>query len=308
MRQKKKIGNVDIGYIDEPLDTSYADPAEDELLRIFSSTESNKKRVKSMSNSPSWPLFYHLSPKRGNLVRWYKFNKMASVLEIGAGCGAITEELVKKDIKLTALELTEKRSMINAHRNKNANNLNIVVGNLESYLPSHKYDYIVCVGVLEYAGSFIQNTKPYESFLHKIKSLLSPKGTLLLAIENKMGLKYFAGAREDHTGEYFDGINSYPGEKKVKTFGRIELEQLMSKAGFAKSTFYYPFPDYKLPTLIYSDEYLPGVHCDFPLNLLPVDAPDQPRQHLFSEQSAMINIEANQLYSQFANSFLVESS
>ena len=36
---------------------------------------------------------------------------------------------------------------------------------------------------------------PFENFLKKIKSLLKPDGKLIVAIENKYGLKYWCGAR-----------------------------------------------------------------------------------------------------------------
>ncbi len=303
------IGNVKLTYLNQKPDTSYSDgESEDFLLDIFSSKDADKKISELLSKETPWPVYYHISPKRGTLISWYNFPAQSSVLEIGAGCGAITETLVSKDVKITALELTEKRSLINANRNKNASNLEIIIGNLENYTTNKKFDFVVCVGVLEYAGSFVNGEKPYEKFLIKIKSLLNPGGKLILAIENRMGLKYLAGAKEDHTGNYFDGINGYPLKKKVQTFGRIELESLIYSSGFINTKFYYPFPDYKMPTIIYSDDYMPGIDCDFPINLLPVDAPDQKRQLLFSEQTAMYYIEKNKLFSQFSNSFLVEIS
>jgi 2-polyprenyl-3-methyl-5-hydroxy-6-metoxy-1,4-benzoquinol methylase len=309
MSHSKKVGNVTLTYIGNQQSEAYSEgDVENDLLELFRSPSSEKKRASILANQPSWSLRYHLSPYRGNLVRWYDFARGSSVLEVGAGCGAITEELVKKDVHVTALELTERRSLINAHRNKNSENLEIIIGNLENYSSAKKFDYVVCVGVLEYAGSFTSGINPYSDFLKMMRNRLNKNGRLLLAIENRLGLKYWAGAREDHTSNYFDGINSYPDKKRVQTFGRVELEKLILSAGFESTDFYYPFPDYKLPRVIYSDDYMPGVHCQFPLQLLPVAAPDQTRQHLFSEQSAMINIESNRLFSSLSNSFLVVAS
>ena len=309
MHRENKIGRVKLTYLSGEENTDYSDgDVENSLLELFKSPTAEATRAKILANNPSWPLLYHLSPFRGNLVRWYNFTPGSSVLEVGAGCGAITEELVKKDVKVTALELTERRSLINAYRNKAHKNLEIVVGNLQSYKPEKKFDYIVVVGVLEYAGTFISSQNPYKEFLELLHSILKPHGTLLLAIENRLGLKYWAGAREDHTTNYFDGLNGYPSAKQVETFGRVELEALFNESGFSQTDFYYPFPDYKLPQMVFSDDYTPGIHTQFPLQLLPVGAPDQPRQHLFSEQSAMINLEANHLFPNFSNSFLVVAS
>ena len=44
-----------------------------------------------------------------------------------------------------------------------------------------------------------------------------------IAIENKFGIKYWAGATEDHTGRIFDGIQGYGGVERVRTFSRYAL-------------------------------------------------------------------------------------
>ena len=87
-----------------------------------------------------------------------------------------------------------------------------------------------------------------------------------------------------------------------------ELKDLVNKAGLKDIYFYYPFPDYKLPNFVYSDDYYPGISgCSFPLETLPSPNPDQPRE-LFFEESAFMNIlERNGLFPDFSNSFLIEA-
>lgn len=85
---------------------------------------------------------------------------------------------------------------------------------------------------------------------------LKPEGRLLIAIENRLGLKYFAGAPEDHTDLHFFGINGYPGNQSVRTFSKNELGELLENSGFPFLRFYYPYPDYKFPTEIFTDESL----------------------------------------------------
>ncbi len=58
-------------------------------------------------------------------------------------------------------------------------------------------------------------------------------------------------------GREFVGIEGYPGIDFVETFSKPELEQMLQENGFSKFKFYYPYPDYKFPAVIYSDEYLP---------------------------------------------------
>jgi len=122
-------------------------------------------------------------------------------------------------------------------------------------------------------------------------------------VENRLGLKYFAGARDDHTGRQFDGIEGYPAGGP-ETFTRNELGQLLRAGGFTEQTFYYPYPDYKLPAEIFSDTFLPAA------NHMLADAPnyDQERLKLFSEQRAWVTIIRNGQFPQFANSFLVLAS
>lgn len=304
----KYVGNVKIDRLGGANNDSYQDKAEDLLLSLFSEENPLARRQEIMNSQPDWAIYYHLSEKRANLLRWYDFKKDARVLEVGAGCGAITEGLVKKNINVVALELTQKRALINAYRNKSATNLEVIVGNLQDYKPKTKFDYIVCVGVLEYSGSFIDSNSPYQDFLKMLRSLLKDEGKLMLAIENRLGMKYLSGAKEDHTGSFFDGINRYPSGKKVQTFGKKELTKILTDTGFSKLYFYYPFPDYKTPSIVYSDDYHPGHNASFPVNLLPSPTLDRPRYHIFSEQRSIKVFEDNGLFPDLTNSFLVEAN
>ena len=88
------------------------------------------------------------------------------------------------------------------------------------------------------------------SLLRLCNQLLNPGGSLLLAIENKLGLKYFAGAPEDHIGITMYGIEDHYSRNSVRTFGKLELSDLLAEAGFESSNFAAPLPDYKLTTRI----------------------------------------------------------
>lgn len=305
---QNKIGNVEIKRLKKTsVKEVYSDgDVEDELLKLFKEGLTDEERHKILNTGPSWATRYHLAYERGNLLNWYDFKEGSSVLEVGSGCGAITEVLVNsKARKVASNELSERRATINAYRNSKAENLEIVIGNLQDFKPTEKFDYVVCVGVLEYAGMFIESKDPYPEFLNLLNSFLKPGGTLLLAIENRMGMKYLAGAREDHTGGLFDGINLYPGKKKVQTFGKKELTELIEKSSFKVHRFYYPYPDYKLPSIIYSDNFYPGKNTTMRLDLVSGPAYDQQRYHLFSDEAFMISLEKNDLFRDTANSFLV---
>lgn len=108
--------------------------------------------------------FYHMSPMRENICNWYPFRKDATVLEIGAGCGAVTGILCQKAAHVTSIELSRRRATINYERNKKYSNLTLMVGNINDIPMEQKFDYVTLIGVLEYAGRFTKEEKPFQAF------------------------------------------------------------------------------------------------------------------------------------------------
>lgn len=254
----------------------------------------------------NWSIYYHLTNIRKNILDWYPFKEGADLLEIGCGMGAITGMLCDQCASVTSVELSKKRAMATLLRCREKENLEIIVGNLNDISFEKKYDYITLIGVLEYQGNYTQTDNPYTDFLCKVKSLLKPEGKLLIAIENKYGLKYWCGAKEDHTGIPFDSINQYEfSGGKVRTFAKKELDLIVKESGFKYTYFYYPMPDYKLPTVIYSDNYLP-VNENM-LNMRTYYYPDN-KSIVAQENKIYKDIIQNGVFDFFANSYLVECS
>ena len=252
------------------------------------------------SEQVSFPVIYHFSDLRANILNWYPIKKSDSVLEIGAGCGAITGTLCEKAGQVTSVELSKRRAQINYYRNEKKDNLTIMVGNLNDMNLGQQYDYVVVNGVLEYAMSFTEGDTPYETFLGKMGSYLKNTGKLLIAIENKLGMKYFAGAPEDHTDIPFFGINGYPENHSVRTFSKTELQELVKKSGFPFQKFYYPYPDYKFPTEIFTDASLTTNHYGKNYPIYTDKTVD-----LFSESAGIEAMKKEQIADRFVNSFLL---
>lgn len=275
---------------------------EDTILDIV---KNNTDFTDIIHDTDNWAILYHLTPVRKNLLDWYDFDKNATLLEIGGGCGAFSGMFAQKLKKVTVVELSKRRAEIIYNRHKNYENLEIIAANLNDISFEEKFDYVTLIGVLEYAGKFTDGNTPFKTFLQNAKSYLKPNGKLLIAIENKFGMKYWAGAREDHTGRFFDSIEDYPNNEGIKTFGKQEFIELLQSAGFKNTKFYYPMPDYKLPKIIFSDEYLPQID-----DLFDVCSPnfDQDRYVLFNEREAFKNVIKNKQFQFFANSFFVEVS
>lgn len=300
---KEHIGNVELNFKFYKGKDLYSDGnVEDEILNIVKNNEKCEFN-EIIKNKKEWPILYHLSHIRQNIVEWIPIEKHHKVLEIGSGCGAITESLSDKSNKVTCIELSKKRSLINAYRNKNNSNIEIIVGNFEDIEKNitEKYDYITLIGVFEYAESYINSKKPYLDLLRMMNKHLNKKGKIIIAIENKLGLKYWAGCKEDHLGKYFEGIEGYRSSKGVKTFSRKELEILFEISGYNKYDFYYPYPDYKFANVIYSDNYLPK-KGELNKNMRNFDGE---RIITFDEAKVYDSIIENNLFSVFSNSYLI---
>lgn len=302
MKQTEQIGKITLDYSRYSGEDLYCDGAvEDELLELVKKI-SAVEYAKVIEEKKSWPVLYHLSPLRENIVDWIPMEKDAKVLEVGSGCGAVTGALARKAGELTCVDLSKKRSLINAYRHSDCENVTIHVGNFKDIEPdlADDYDYICLIGVFEYGQSYIGGDNPYEDFLRILLRHLKKNGRLIIAIENKYGLKYFAGCKEDHLGTYFSGIENYADGGGVRTFGRKGLERIFKAVGVKEYHFYYPYPDYKFMTSLYSDAYWPG-KGELSNNLRNFD---RDRMLLFDEKNVFDGLTEEGLFPIFSNSFL----
>ena len=280
---------------------SDGDDVEEHLLDIVKNSRPEEYE-ETILREGSWPLLYHLSPIRENIIRWYPFREGASILELGAGCGAVTGALLNRGFKVCAEDLSLRRCRINAERHADSDDLEILVGPMEDVLAGidRKFDYVLLIGVLEYAAVFSNDSEPQRRILDLIRKVLRPRGELIVAIENKLGMKYLAGCREDHTGRFYESVEGYPHHDGPLTYSRRELIDLSEACGFS-CDFYYPYPDYKFPIKVFSDRWLPS-RGELNRNWQCFDAN---RLQLFDESRANdVMIDAGLIH-EFANSFLI---
>lgn len=299
----QKIGKLTIDESHYPGEDLYCDgTVEDELLEIAKNA-STVEYPAIIEEKKSWPILYHLSSQRENIVNWLPFKKDMKVLEIGSGCGAITGALSRMAGSVTCVELSKKRSLVNAYRHEDCDNVTIKLGNFQDVEPEleKNYDCALLIGVLEYGASYIGGDAPFDTFIKTVRRHVKKTGTIVIAIENRFGLKYWAGCREDHIGDFFSSLEGYPEGGCATTFSHKELEEICKKAGEKKIHFYYPYPDYKFMTTLYSDDCLPkvGELINNNRNF------DRDRMKLFQESLVYDGIIKEGNYPFFANSFLV---
>lgn len=296
-----------------PFGYSDGEAIEQQLLEIVQrandvSITSSELRQRAQE---SWPLMYHLHARRANLLRPVQHLLTGKVLEIGAGCGAITRFLGEVGGEILAIEGSERRAAVAASRCRDLPNVTVVVDPFHQVPISAEYDVVTLIGVLEYARLYFparEGVDPVDALLARARQFLKPQGVLIVAIENQLGLKYFSGYAEDHTSQLMQGIEDRYSMDGVVTFGRVELSQRLQASGFAEQRWWFPFPDYKLPTLLLSENLLTQ---DSAIDIAPLlssalaaDA-QHPELSLFSLELASQAISRNRLFGELSNSFLV---
>lgn len=297
------IGSVVLDYSHYPEKDFYCDGASEDALLELVQKIPEQEYPQAIREACSWEVLYHLSDLRENIVEWIPMDKSMKVLEVGSGCGAITGSLARKAGSVTCVDLSRKRSLINAYRHRECDNVTIHVGNFSDIEPElpQDYDYVCLIGVFEYGQSYIGGDTPFTDFYKIIKKHVKPGGRVVIAIENKLGLKYWAGCREDHVGAFFAGLEDYPEGGAARTFSRNGLEKILKECGEEDIHFYYPYPDYKFMTMLYSDRYLPKVG-ELSNNLRNFD---RDRMLLFDEKRVFDMLIREGMFAQYSNSFLV---
>ena len=297
-------GTRDVIVLRDP-QSSYRDGGEETvLLLVEQATDLSSTSDELISSAVDWPTRYHLDPSRANIVRGLSFPDNARVLEIGAGCGAVTRYLGEVAGSVDALEPVPSRAAVARARTRDLPNVEVFVGELSDLPPVAGYDVIVVVGVLEYVGGGTADLGPYLDFLRGIQTRLVDGGTLVLAIENKLGVKYLVGAPEDHTNRTYDSLEGYPYGSHARTFSRSELQELFAAAGLTSSS--HPvFPDYKMTRVVFGDLPEPTRSLYYRVPQFP--SPDwltaRPKQA--DERRLWRTLVDARLEADFGNSFLV---
>ncbi len=286
---------------------AYADGGEQRILDLLLAAKDLSTGSEELAGAiRSWPDEAHLSPARANLLRPFRIAPGATVLELGAGCGALTRYLGECGAVVHALEGAYVRARCAAARTRDLPNVSVYYDDLSCFEPPALYDLVTLVGVLEYSRLFLPGDDPVHACLGRARSLLKPGGVLVLAIENQLGLKYLNGCHEDHLGARFTGVTDLYGPTTAVTFGKRELEWRLRRAGFSGVDWYYPFPDYKVPTVVVADRAL-GVEAfavgDLLFGETARDHGGSPLRS-FDEAGAWPVLRRNALLGELANSFL----
>jgi 2-polyprenyl-3-methyl-5-hydroxy-6-metoxy-1,4-benzoquinol methylase len=263
---------------------TYRDTAADTLHTIIDEVTAGRpwREAVAQRYEQAQPWLHRIvtSPARSRFFWEFPPAPGSRVLDIGAGWGQIALPLAKNHgADVTALEPTPERlGFIRAAAAQEGvtGRLRYIEADFLELEFDPVFDLACCIGVLEWVPRF----RPGEprtlqlDFLRRIRATLKPGGRCCVGIENRLGLKYLLGARDDHTGQ--SGISCLDAalaarkhlaatgqELRAFTYTLAEYGAMFREAGFSRMETYAAFPDYKLPELI-----------------LPIDPPMLLNEHL----------------------------
>lgn len=288
-------------------DIPYRDGAEERLWEIVkAATDISSDSTEMLEVAEGWAESYHTHPARANIVRVLDIPADAAVLEIGSGCGPITRYLGETGAQVDSVEPVLLRARVGRERTRDLSNVQVFCGNLEDVPLEPAYDLVIVVGVLEYVGNGGRDLEPYLQFLRECRLRLRPGGSLVLAIENKLGVKYLTGTAEDHSGRMNDSIEDYPRGTPARTFSATALLDLVGAVGFSPRLFGV-FPDYKHTRVVLDIDELNRTAPELNENLpvFPSRYAGTRSVRLASEERVWKEFVRDGIASHFANSLLV---
>ena len=295
--------------------------SEADLEAYLASRQSNSDTNGADANEASQPSYeelYHLSKIRQNLLDWYEFDGDAKLLEIGAECGALTGLFSKKVAQVVAFDEDEDKCTVNRARFSGNDAVTVVssaeyvdrpdlaasdakseddakgtkssgksdgkkkdaASKIKSAITKtkkaiskkpEKYDYVTIIG------------KFTDEKLDMAVDHLASKGKIIIAVDNKFGLKNWTTAARPNLATK-DEIVEKALEKKLKL-----------------TSTYYPVPDFTFPLEVYSEYNLPKEGA------IRTAAPEfeQDKTLLMDEPTAFSEMIREGRFDEYANSYIL---
>ena len=198
---------------------------------------------------------------------WWRYllpgrHHTGTVLDIGAGLGAVTFSLANSGYEVVAVDsVIERTTFIKARidQDKVDNVQTACASALALPFPENSFDIVILNGVLEWLGlsdTTLSPDKVQKKALINIYNLLKPGGLLYLAIENRISAIYFLGFKDPHSGLRFTTLmpriaaHLYARVKKktgyrTYIYSKFGYHKMLKRAGFKEIQFFLPLPSYR---------------------------------------------------------------
>ena len=212
-----------------------------------------------------------LSPERASFVDLLDPPGRKSVLDMGAGMGAVSLQLAKSFDQVYALDQTfERLAFLQVIAEQERASIQTICHRDVFRLPFQEasLDAVVMVGVFEYFAASYPGRSIAEvqrGALAELHRVLVPNGVLFIATKNRFGWPNFAGG-VDNSGLRFGSLMPRPMANLVSrtllgkpyrtvTDSYWRYERLVKNAGFATPRFYWPVQGYQAsPTWVPVDD------------------------------------------------------
>ena len=292
------LGTTEVTYVEQ------AEVTVLDILRAATDLSADSPELDAAGEGAA--VTYHLNSRRANVVRFLDLPADAAVLEVGAGCGAVTRYLGETCAVVDALEPMPRRAAVARERCRDLTTVEVFAGELGDVPAVPAYDVVLVNGVLEYVGNGSADPAPYVAFLGECAARLLPGGVLIVAIENQLGVKYVVGSPEDHTDHEFDSLEGYPRPNHARVFSRRGLTGLLAAAGLEVAEVLGAFPDYKRTAVLMAPS-IDTVDSSLPYRIPPFPSPDRRgfRHRVADEAAVWRTIVEAGLTWEFPNSFVV---
>jgi hypothetical protein len=198
--------------------------------------------------------------------------------------GAVTGLLCERCARVVSVEKKAFKARAVAMRHGAKSNLTVINGDI----PRQTFDYIAVIDP--------DDLRP--EYLARLFELLSPRGRLLLAAENRFALRYWCGKRGPKTGLPFVGPAGREG-----LLSKDELSARLSVAGFEGLKWYYPLTDHLFAREIYSEAMLPNRFLNS--RFVPYVRPDG--SLVMNEDELYEDVIAGGAFEFMCNAYLVEA-
>lgn len=238
-----------------------------------------------------------------NILNWYNFNKEDEILELGGNTGELTQMLCKNVKYVTTIEPNSENIKKISEKCQKQKNLKIIE-KFENLELDQQYDKIILIGIISKVKEIFNENISLKQIIQKVEKYLKHDGKIIIALDNKFGLRYFSGNPENILDKKFISLIGYNNEpEKIETFTKKSLEKTFYELGY-NYNFYYPLPDYKKPDVIFTDKQLPKYNSIDKYNPYHTEKADIIINEIDVFREILKTDE--DMFSFFANSFLVE--